>query len=94
MWTNILDFMLNILSFIGEIANWLFTPININVVSEGLDEFYTSMNKAGLSNVPTWVYKLFENASEPIYVTPIGIFSVGFLTTIFVWALVKSIWSN
>lgn len=94
MWTKILDFFLSVIVLLGDLGSWLFTPVNLNVASETLDSFYNDMNRLGLSNVPTWLYKIFQVTSNPIYVTPIEIFSVGFVTTIFIWAIVKTIWSN
>ena len=94
MWKQILDFIFYLIQLLSELGTWLFTPININVVPESFTQFTKEMRQSGLSNFPTWILDFFSETATPIYVTPIQVFSVGTITAIFVWALVKTIWSN
>lgn len=94
MWEKIVDWILGIIPSLANFCDWLFTPININIVSENLTNFYkeygqTFMGDGGGILGFTFITNIISSVSQPVYITPIGILSTSFLTIVFGILVVK-----
>lgn len=75
-WHNILDWVLNFFSHIGDFATWLVTPIQVG-------EWNTE------DSFTQWVHGIIEDLLEQINFAPIHILGIGTFTLLIVIGILK-----